>query len=76
MNETKSPIFAVSNHHVETCGAPPHIDGDCDGHYYGDFENTSGEQFILEIPHRKEKAERPIGTRLARPASRTGRLVR
>ena len=40
-------IFQVSNHHVESCGKPPFIDGDRRKRYHGYFENEHGEQAIF-----------------------------
>jgi hypothetical protein len=43
----QTPLFQVSNHHVESCGKPPFIDGDIRKRYYGYFENEFGEQTIF-----------------------------
>jgi len=40
------PLFSVSNHHTESCGEPPAIDGDAAGKYLGYFANEHGEQAI------------------------------
>ncbi len=41
------PLFTVSNHHTDSCGRPPAINGDRPNSYHGYFENTFGEQFIF-----------------------------
>jgi hypothetical protein len=46
MSEAKR-IFQVSNHHSESCGQPPFIDGDRRKRYHGYFENEYGEQAIF-----------------------------
>jgi hypothetical protein len=40
------PLFRVSNHHAESCGEPPAVDGDAQGKYVGYFANEHGEQAI------------------------------
>ena len=40
------PLLSVSNHHVETSGEPPRVDGDAPGKYVGYFANEHGEQDI------------------------------
>jgi hypothetical protein len=45
MSET--PIFSVTNHHAEDCGAPPHIDDRTSKRYRGYFETEDGEQAIF-----------------------------
>ena len=54
MSET---IFAMPNHHIESCGTPPNVVGTL-GYpniYHGYFENCFGEQWIFSYdPHSKE----------------------
>ena len=40
------PLFKVSNHHTESCGQPPTVDGDASDAYHGYFANEYGEQAI------------------------------
>jgi hypothetical protein len=40
------PLFRVSNHHAQSCGEPPALDGDAAGKYVGYFMNEHGEQAI------------------------------
>lgn len=40
------PLFKVANHHTESCGRPPTVDGDAPGAYHGYFANEHGEQAI------------------------------
>lgn len=42
-----NPLFQVSNHHIESCGNPPFIDGDIRKRYHGYFENEHGEQAVF-----------------------------
>lgn len=41
------PLFIVSNHHVESCGMPPHFDGDIRKRCHGYYENEYGEHAIF-----------------------------
>jgi hypothetical protein len=41
------PIFRVTNHHTDACGAPPAIDDSEPSRYLGYFENEHGEQAIF-----------------------------
>lgn len=41
------PVFSTSNHHVPSSGAPPRVDGDRQGKYFGYFENEHGEQAVF-----------------------------
>ena len=41
------PLFTVSNHHTDSCGRPPGINGDTPNCYHGYFENALGEQFVF-----------------------------
>jgi hypothetical protein len=41
------PILRVTNHHAETCGAPPSIDDSNPDCYLGYFENEYGEQALF-----------------------------
>lgn len=41
------PLFQVTNHHVPSCGEPPHIEDKKSGQYLGYFENEFGEQTIF-----------------------------
>ena len=46
------PIFRVTNHHTDACGAPPAIDDSEPNRYLGYFENEHGEQASLRVrPH-------------------------
>lgn len=45
--EPSAPLFQVSNHHIESCGNPPFIDGDVRKRYHGYFENEHGEQAVF-----------------------------
>lgn len=47
-SQNAQPLFAVSNHHVPSCGTPPQIDGDTPKRRYSYFENEHGEQAIFE----------------------------
>jgi hypothetical protein len=48
MADAKSEvIFQVSNHHVESCGKPPVIDGDAPNMRHSYYENVHGEQLIF-----------------------------
>ena len=40
------PLFSISNHHVESCGEAPAVDGDAQGKYFGYFANEHGEQAV------------------------------
>jgi len=42
-----APLFRVSNHHTQSCGDPPQVDGDHQGRYHGYFENEHGEQAVF-----------------------------
>jgi hypothetical protein len=41
------PIFWVTNHHTDACGAPPAIDDSEPNCYLGYFESEHGEQAIF-----------------------------
>jgi hypothetical protein len=43
----EKPIFSVTNHHAEGCGAPPHVDDSAPKRYRGYFENEHGEQSVF-----------------------------
>jgi hypothetical protein len=45
--ENAQLLFFISNHHVESCGQPPSINGDVRGQYYSYFENKYREQAIF-----------------------------
>ena len=45
-HSAKSHLFNVTNHHVESCGEPPVVDGDAPERYIGYFANQHGEQAI------------------------------
>lgn len=47
MNMSERPIFRVSNHHTDACGAPPTVDDSEPDRYLGYFENQYGEQAIF-----------------------------
>jgi hypothetical protein len=40
------PLFSISNHHVESCGEAPAVDGDAQGKYFGYFANEHAEQAV------------------------------
>ncbi|MCC6612869.1 MAG: hypothetical protein IT320_05275 [Anaerolineae bacterium] len=40
-------LFTVSNHHAESSGKPPSVDGDIRKRYHGYFENGYGEQCVF-----------------------------
>ncbi len=40
------PLFQVANHHVPSCGEPPHIDDKKPEQYLGYFENEFGEKLF------------------------------
>jgi len=44
---SEQPIFRVTNHHADACGAPPAIDDSEPNRYLGYFENEHGEQAIF-----------------------------
>lgn len=46
--DTRAPLFSVSNHHTPGCGDPPRLDGDAPRRYHGYFENQCGEQAIFQ----------------------------
>jgi hypothetical protein len=47
----KAPVFRVSNHHIESCGTPPSVDGDAPNRYHSYFENEHGEQAVFTYDH-------------------------
>jgi hypothetical protein len=44
---SEQPIFRVTNHHTDACGAPPAVDDSEPNRYLGYFENEHGEQAIF-----------------------------
>lgn len=44
-------LFKISNHHTDSAGQPPAIDGDADGPYHGYFTNEHGEQALFAYDH-------------------------
>jgi hypothetical protein len=44
---SERPIFRVTNHHTDACGAPPAVDDSEPNRYLGYFENEHGEQTIF-----------------------------
>jgi hypothetical protein len=57
----KRPIFAVSNHHVASCGEPPCIDDSKPKQYRGYFENAHGEQAIFVYDRAAKKGTLYMG---------------
>ncbi len=45
------PLFTFSNHHVESCGKPPYIDGDVRKRHSGYYENKFGQQVVFVYDH-------------------------
>jgi hypothetical protein len=54
-------LFFVSNHHVESCGTPPKINGDTPNSYHSYFENEFGEQAIFIYDHEAAKGVLRMG---------------
>jgi hypothetical protein len=50
------PLFRVSNHHTDDCGAAPAVDGDERGKYFGYFANPHGEQAVFLYDHQTHEA--------------------
>ena len=40
-------LFAVTDHHHESCGTPPQVDTSDRNKYFGYFENPHGEQAVF-----------------------------
>jgi hypothetical protein len=57
----KSPLFTIGNHHVESCGTPPQIDGDVRKRYHGYFENDYGEQAIFVFDYEVQEGKLWMG---------------
>lgn len=54
-------LFFVSNHHVESCGSPPKINGDNPKCYFSYFENEHGEQAIFIYDYDAKKGVLRMG---------------
>ena len=50
------PLFRVSNHHAQSCGQPPTLDGDAAGKYVGYFMNGYGEQAVYSYDRQTGEA--------------------
>ena len=70
----RAPLLTVSNHHGETCGEPPAVDGDAAETHVGYFENEYGEQAIYTYDAATGAATIRMGDGAGTPpsASRTG----
>lgn len=55
------PLFSVSNHHAQSCGEPPTLDGEAAGKYVGYFMNEHGEQAIYSYDRRTCEATIRMG---------------
>jgi hypothetical protein len=66
-------IFSVTNHHVASCGLPPHIEDTSPNCYRGYFENEHGEQAIFVYDRASREATLYMGDAVgnARTASLT-----
>ena len=57
----REPLFKVTNHHTDSCGEPPAIDGDTPGVYFGYFANQYGEQAIYRYNNATREASVRMG---------------
>jgi hypothetical protein len=55
------PLFKVTNHHTDSCGEPPGIDGDTPNVYFGYFANQHGEQAIYLYDYSAREATVRMG---------------
>ncbi len=51
------PFLKIPNHHIESCGEPPMINGDDENVYIGYFENKYREQWVFTYDRRTKHGE-------------------
>ena len=52
---TSTPILVIRNHHSESCGVAPSIDGKVGSVYVGYYENVHGEQWVFSFDRKSGK---------------------
>lgn len=55
------PLFRISNHHTDSCGQAPVVDGDEPGKYYGYFANQYGEHSVFIYDYHTQEASVRMG---------------